>query len=246
MKKTLLTLAIAAIGAASAGSLAFKVSSASANRQPGDNDADLAATIRQLTNRSPEGLVEKKLPGGGAMVDLQGRFQDLAIVKLDPEGDPAAACVTSLDEANHFFGRDLETGEVYPSSDTEEYLRTKHAAPTMTVDEFLFYKEMIRRAAPKLIGGASIPGSNSGTGTGGDTATPPSSSFSSDATANTTQINIVNTIDGPTEGFNDPAAKAPEGGNNGTTLGAQRLNLFNFAAQIWAAHIDRSQWLHGS
>jgi hypothetical protein len=239
MKKTLFTLAVAAIAAASAGSLAYKVSSASANRQPGDNDRELAVSIRQLTNRSTEGLVEQKNPRGGSMVDLQGRFQDLAIVKLDPEGDAAAACVASLEEANRFFGRDLETGEVYRSSytDTEEYLRTKHAgAPAMTVEEFLFYKEMIRRAAPKLIGGTGVPESNSETGTGG-TATPPSSSFSSDLTTNTTTINIIN-ADGAGEGFNDATAKAAEGGNNGTTLGAQRLNVFNFAAQIWAANLD--------
>lgn len=48
-----------------------------------------------------------------------------------------------------------------------------------------------------------------------------------------TTITIVNT-DSPGEGFNDPTPVAPVGGNSGTTLGAQRLNVFNFAAQIWA------------
>jgi len=47
-------------------------------------------------------------------------------------------------------------------------------------------------------------------------------------------IIIVNT-DGPGEGFNDPTAAAPVGGNPGTTVGAQRLNVFNKAAQIWDA-----------
>ncbi len=46
-------------------------------------------------------------------------------------------------------------------------------------------------------------------------------------------INVINN-DGAGEGFNDPAVVAPVGGNPGTTLGAQRLNAFEFAAEIWA------------
>lgn len=47
-------------------------------------------------------------------------------------------------------------------------------------------------------------------------------------------ITIVN-VDGPGEGFNDPTAVAPVGGNPGTTRGAQRLNVFQHAADIWGA-----------
>lgn len=50
-------------------------------------------------------------------------------------------------------------------------------------------------------------------------------------------IIIVN-IDGPNEGFNDPTPAAPVGGNPGTTLGAQRLYAFTFAANIWGATLD--------
>ena len=48
---------------------------------------------------------------------------------------------------------------------------------------------------------------------------------------------IVNN-DGPGEGFNDPTAAAPVGGNPGTTIGAQRLNLFQRAADIWGALLE--------
>lgn len=51
---------------------------------------------------------------------------------------------------------------------------------------------------------------------------------------------IVN-ADGADEGFNSTAARAPIGGNPGTTLGAQRLNVFNQAAGIWAAFLDSTQ-----
>lgn len=41
--------------------------------------------------------------------------------------------------------------------------------------------------------------------------------------------------DGPNEGFNDPSPVAPVGGNPATTLGAQRLFVFQRAANIWGA-----------
>lgn len=45
-------------------------------------------------------------------------------------------------------------------------------------------------------------------------------------------IIIVN-ANAPGVGFNDPTPAAPVGGNTGTTLGEQRLNVFAFAANIW-------------
>ncbi|HEY0729148.1 MAG TPA: hypothetical protein VGD38_13810, partial [Pyrinomonadaceae bacterium] len=51
-------------------------------------------------------------------------------------------------------------------------------------------------------------------------------------------IEISNTIDAPGVGFNDPTPVAPVGGNNGTTLGQQRLNAFRFAADIWGAALN--------
>lgn len=41
-------------------------------------------------------------------------------------------------------------------------------------------------------------------------------------------------------GFNDPRPATPVGGNTGTTLGAQRLNVFQAAASIWGATLDSS------
>ncbi len=40
-------------------------------------------------------------------------------------------------------------------------------------------------------------------------------------------------MDGPGEGFNDTTPFTPIGGNNATTLGQARLNVFNKAAQLW-------------
>ena len=50
-------------------------------------------------------------------------------------------------------------------------------------------------------------------------------------------IQIIN-IDGPGVGFNDPTPAAPVGGNPGTTLGQQRLNVFDFVANFWGRRLN--------
>ena len=52
------------------------------------------------------------------------------------------------------------------------------------------------------------------------------------AAAHAATIVIVNS-DGAGEGFNDPTPAVPVGGNPGTTLGAQRLFVFQTAANLW-------------
>lgn len=49
---------------------------------------------------------------------------------------------------------------------------------------------------------------------------------------------IINNINAAGVGFNDPTPAAPVGGNPGTTLGAQRLFAFAYAANIWGATIS--------
>src|SRR4051812_24508807 len=43
--------------------------------------------------------------------------------------------------------------------------------------------------------------------------------------------------DAANEGFNDPTTRAPIGGNSGTTLGQQRMNVFLRAAEIWGQRL---------
>lgn len=174
-------------------------------------DRALAQTIRRLTNRSSEGLVERKIPSGGFSIDLEERFQNVMLARLESDGEPTAACVTSIEEANEFFGKDLETGELIFSNlfrrDDAETVAARHG---MSRQEFEFYTNLIENGAI------------------GQTESPVAAT-----------INIFNG-DGAGEGFNDTTAASPEGGNNGTTLGAQRLNLFNEAARIWGAFLDSS------
>jgi cysteine-rich repeat protein len=51
-----------------------------------------------------------------------------------------------------------------------------------------------------------------------------------------TTITVIDR-DGAGEGLNDPSPRAPLGGNPGTTLGAQRLNALQFAADIWESRL---------
>ena len=51
---------------------------------------------------------------------------------------------------------------------------------------------------------------------------------------------VIQNADGAGEGFNDATPAVPVGGNPGITLGAQRLNAFTFAANLWAAKLQSS------
>src|SRR6266446_1587580 len=57
--------------------------------------------------------------------------------------------------------------------------------------------------------------------------------------ATAAQIIIVN-LDAPGEGLNDPTPAAPVGGNPGTTVGQQRLNVLEHAAHFWGDRLASS------
>ena len=176
-----------------------------------DQDRKMAREIFRVTNRSDEGLVQRKTKNG-VFVDLEERFQNVMVARLEEKGDSGSACITSLDEANAFFGRDLETGEKLPQSPHYDERAGEGADHGMTQAEYDFYKGLIDRAVEKNL------------------LRPESAT-----------ISIFNN-DGANEGFNDPAAPfvPNEGGNNGATRGAQRLNVFNAAGVIWGSFLDSS------
>ncbi len=51
---------------------------------------------------------------------------------------------------------------------------------------------------------------------------------------------LINNVDDPGQGLNDPTKVKPVGKNKGNTLGAQRLNVFNKAAEIWGSTLQSS------
>jgi hypothetical protein len=58
------------------------------------------------------------------------------------------------------------------------------------------------------------------------------------ATALASATLVIVNADAAGEGFNDPTPIAPVGGNTGTTVGQQRLNAFQFAADKWGAVLN--------
>ena len=52
---------------------------------------------------------------------------------------------------------------------------------------------------------------------------------------------IINNLNAAGVGFNDTTAAAPVGGNNGVTLGEQRLIAFTYAANLWGATLTSNQ-----
>ncbi|ODS64881.1 MAG: hypothetical protein ABS41_00270 [Arenimonas sp. SCN 70-307] len=53
--------------------------------------------------------------------------------------------------------------------------------------------------------------------------------------AEAVDIRLINLDTGLGLGLDDPAPRAPVGGNNGTTLGQQRLVAYQYAADLWSA-----------
>src|SRR5436190_12249139 len=52
---------------------------------------------------------------------------------------------------------------------------------------------------------------------------------------------VIQNNDGAGEGFNDPTPATPVGGNPGTTVGQQALNVFQSAAEKWGGTLQSTQ-----
>lgn len=178
------------------------------------DDLEMADYIKTVTNRTSEGLVERRFADGSDTVDMDGRYQSVMVARLEDDGEMGMACVDNLADANSFFGRDLETGRPLPKApsvkkevETIEDVAKRHG---MSVREYEGYVAMINKAAMQ------------------ENDSPESAT-----------ISILNN-DSLGEGFNDAAAPvvAGEGGNPGATRGAQRLNVFTHAAGVWGSFLD--------
>lgn len=184
---------------------------ASAHAQTAD-DLALAESIYAVTNRSPAGLRQSTAADGSVSIDLQGRFRHAHVAQMGDDGHLRAQCVGSVAEANQFFGRDLQTGAPLPQPKmSPSQLVDTAHLHGMSSAQYAYYWGLIEQAKAM-------------------TPDAPSSST----------ITIQNG-DGANEGFNSAAAPFPDASNAGATLGAQRLNLFTFAANIWAGQLDSTR-----
>jgi hypothetical protein len=70
----------------------------------------LSAPERIGLMRSAAGLEAVRLPDGTVMINLQGRFMDYSVVRLDAAGRPRIGCVDDPRSLSRFLG----TGEAAP------------------------------------------------------------------------------------------------------------------------------------
>jgi len=66
----------------------------------------LADGIKPLLNQSDEGLKQVRHPDGSVSVDLEGRFQEVAVAQKNTDGSVSQSCVNNTDAAADFFGID--------------------------------------------------------------------------------------------------------------------------------------------
>ena len=65
-------------------------------------------------NKSSEGLVEEHNADGSISVDLQGRFQNVAVARENEDGTLSTSCVDTPRAAANFFGLDQKLLESSP------------------------------------------------------------------------------------------------------------------------------------
>ncbi|HEV7682925.1 MAG TPA: hypothetical protein VGO68_12425 [Pyrinomonadaceae bacterium] len=63
----------------------------------------MAAGIKELVNQSTDGLQAVKQADGSVSIDLQGRFQNVAVAKRDENGNLVESCVDNRESAAEFF-----------------------------------------------------------------------------------------------------------------------------------------------
>ena len=168
---------------------------------------DFAQLIEALTLRSDEGMETTKHSDGTVSIDLQDRYRNVTLARV-VDGQPRSMCVSSVEQANAFFERDLRTDTLQESA-VEANSANPYGISAMQLQRYLYMIDQAERAEQRRLLAEPI-------------------------TPNAATLTIVN-LDAAGEGFNDTAPRASEGGNIATTLGAQRLAVFNRAAQIWGA-----------
>jgi hypothetical protein len=69
--------------------------------------SDIQTVLGDAASTSSEGLVmeKSKVPGGGVMVNLQGRFQNAMTMSIDANGTVSAPCVPAVDEPAKTTGK---------------------------------------------------------------------------------------------------------------------------------------------
>lgn len=74
----------------------------------------MAKGLKELLNQSTEGLVQVHHPDGSVSMDLQDRFQNVTVARVDEDGSVVTSCVDNPQAAAAFFGIDPQLIEAGP------------------------------------------------------------------------------------------------------------------------------------
>lgn len=77
---------------------------------PGMQPPGLSVAEQRMLNRSDLGLQSRVLPGGGVAVDLQGRYQSMAVATVDADGQAAVNCAITQEQAEAALQAEQQAG----------------------------------------------------------------------------------------------------------------------------------------
>lgn len=64
----------------------------------------MAKGLKELLNQSTDGLVQVHHPDGSVSMDLQDRFQNVTVARIDEDGNAVTSCVDNPQAGAAFFG----------------------------------------------------------------------------------------------------------------------------------------------
>jgi hypothetical protein len=162
--------------------------------------------VAWATRRETRGLPCRQLKNGALMMELGDGFQHVALARTEADGRISVRCVGSVTEAEAFLrGGDEAAG----GQDDQHTGQNDHPAG----------RDLVLPPLRKPAGVVTSLATRSEV----RIENPQGSTI------------IIRNVNEPGVGFNDPTPATPVGGNPGTTLGQQRLNVFQRAAEIWGA-----------
>jgi hypothetical protein len=84
-----------------------------------DEAQQLGAGLKDLVNQSTDGLVEVHHPDGTVSMDLDDRFQNVTVARVNKDGSISQSCVDNPKAAGAFFGIDPKLIDPTVEGDTQ-------------------------------------------------------------------------------------------------------------------------------
>jgi hypothetical protein len=79
----------------------------------------LAAGLKPMLDQSTEGLVQMRRTDGSVSMNLEGRFQNVTVARINKDGTISQSCVDNPRAAGKFFGIDPKLIENAPTGRTK-------------------------------------------------------------------------------------------------------------------------------